>query len=378
VWLRHAFFKQERRLRPNYLSSEICPLARAVEFIKVNIMKIAGQARIEHNMLEIAFAPEAVYIPAGNGYPGGLFDTDLNPIRQALSRRGNDIRLSRPITDDIDFSALPLIQSDRPYFFIGEINPHFGHFLLESTARLWPLLHLTPGFAGKYLFFSQKASSALLEKTFIKDIFGSLSLEPKNFTVYRKPCRLQNVFIAPPAFEIRSQGCPVFRQTMQAIGNTLANGLSEINNTKLTPLYLSKSKLAKGVSGIINEADIEDSLRKKGVDIWHPETVDLASQIKEISSRKYLIGSVGSAFHNLLFCPGDKIISGVVLGEKVNSNYIIIDKLCGNMGKYEPGTALGITLSTDANLCAKSGFMRTFYADEPDHVAETLLRNISR
>lgn len=340
-------------------------------------MEINGHVLVENKILEIAFAPEVVYVPASTNCPGGLYDNTGHPIPQAISHRGDEIRLSQPIASGIDFGNLPLIQNDLPYFFIGEINPHFGHFLVESTVRLWPFLYFSSAFTGKYLYFGQKASSASLNKTFIKSIFGAASLDLKDFVSYSEPCKLKNVFIASPAFEIRWQGSPLFRQSMRHIGNKLTdNDLDNINNSNQTPLYLSKSKLTKGLSGLINEVAIEDNLRKKGVDIWHPETVDLPTQIKELSSRKYIIGSVGSAFHTLLFCPGNKVIAGVALDRKVNSNYIIIDELCGNTGSYESGPSMGIKLSKDVELCGKSGFKRTFYADEPDRIAETLLRNI--
>lgn len=340
-------------------------------------MQIEGHVRIEAKAPEIVFVSEAIFIPAGNGYQGGLFDNYLNPIPQAASRHGNEFSLSPPVARRIDVQALPEKQSDKPYFFIGDIYAHFGHFLLESTARLWPLLYLRPAFAGKYLYCGKKASPTLLEKPFIKDVFGSFGLGAGDFVTYRAPCRLKNVFVATPAFEIRSQAYPVFRQTMQYIGNALAGDLCKISNSNPTPLYLSKSKLVKGVSRISNEIAIEECLREKGVDIWHPETVGLADQIREISSRKYILGFVGSALHTLLFCPGDKMISGIVGGDKINANYLIIDKLCRNVSRYEVGKDVGLCVADEASPGDQSCFQRTYYATDPERVAGTLLRNMN-
>ncbi len=340
-------------------------------------MQITGQTQTENKLLEMAFVPDAIYVPPGKNHLGGLFDNNLKPIPQAVSRRDRQIWLSKPLANQaIDVGRLPQIQSDKPYFFIGDVKDHFGHFLLESTSRLWPLLYLPPAFAGQYLYCSKNRSPAVLEKPFIKEIFACFSLSPQDFVAYQQPCRIKNVFVAAPAFEIRLQGRPIFRQSMQHVGNTLAGNLSEINNTNLTPVYLSKSKLVGGVSRIINEVAIEESLRRKGVDIWHPETVGLAEQVRELSRRKYIMGSVGSAFHTLLCCPGGKVISGINLGEKLYSSYIIIDELCGNVGKYESGENVGISLSTDAGLDKKSSFINTFYAANPGRFADTLLRNM--
>lgn len=341
---------------------------------QANMMNISYQSTIETKNPEIAFVSDAIYIPASKNYAGGLFDNSGQPIPQATSHRGPSIRLSSPLENTLDINSLPVIESNGPYFFLGEINPHFGHFLLESTARLWPLVHLQGSFSGQYLFCGQAPSSRLFEKRFIKDILGCFSLTPQNMVSYKKPCRLKNVFVPPPAFEIRTQASPIFRLAMQHIGDSIAGNTG--GNTNLTPLYLSKSKLSKGVSGIINEAEIEDSLRKKGVDIWHPEMFDLGTQIKEISSRKYLLGSVGSAFHTVLFCPGEKSIAGITLGEKINANYLIIDKLCGNTSAYIPNTQAKIIRADESHIKETSRFSRSFYASNPDYAAEKLIADI--
>ncbi len=343
---------------------------------QADAMNITGQLQVNDARLEMTFVADVIYIPASNSHPGGLYDNQLQPISHAITHRDNKTWLGAPLKEAIDLNKLPLHTSDKPYFFIGDIYNHYGHFIVESTARLWPLLYLPNGFAENYLYCGKDASEKLLQKTFIKDIYGSFSLSPDNFLRFNKPCRLQNVFIPLPAFEIRRQGNQLFRETMLHVGNHLAGDLSEINNSNLTPLYISKSKLPGGVSRIFNETAIEEALASKGIEIWHPETLDLASQIKELTSRKYLMGAVGSAFHNLLFCLGNKVISGVCLGEKLNSSYLIIDKLCGNNARYVIGKQSSIALSTDPKLCDRSRFVNTFYATNPKQTAELLLRNL--
>jgi hypothetical protein len=334
------------------------------------------KTQIQNTLLHVAFVPEVVYIPAHNGSLGGLYDSNFNPIPQAVSYQGKIAKLSQSIENKPDFNSLPLVQSDVPYFFMGVINPHFGHFLLESTARLWPLLYLQHSFKGKYLYCNQHISNRLFAKSFIKDIFGGFSLKADDFVNYDKACRLKNVFVAPPAFEICLQGHPIFRQTMQHVGNRLIDNLDGIKNSNLTPIYLSKSKLTRGLSCIVNEDAIEEKLRKEGVDIWHPETVNFSTQIKELSSRKYIIGTLSSAFHTLICCPGEKNVSAVVTGRDKLSSYTIIDELCGNAGSYIFYPEMGINKLKNHEGYDKPGIKNLFYASKPERVAETLLRNL--
>ncbi len=336
-------------------------------------LKISGQTALENQPLAISFAPAVVYVPATATSRGGLFNTDGSPIPTAINHRGNQAHLSASIDKTIDISALPIIENDREFFFIGEINPHYGHFLLESTTRLWPLLHWRGGFSGNLLYLGPPAVVA--KKTFIRQVFESHGLDGKDFNAYQAPCKIKNVFIPAPAFEIRLRAHHLFCETLQHSGRHLGGDLEIINNTNLTPLYLSKAKLSSGVSCITNEAAIEVALRKAGVDILHPETLSLPDQIRKLASRKYLLGSVGSALHTLLFCPGGKIISGVSLGDKINANYIMIDQLCGNTGHYRANADMAISMTDNATTGA-ARFMRTFHAHQPDYVAEQLLAGL--
>jgi capsular polysaccharide biosynthesis protein len=287
-----------------------------------------------------------------------------------MSHHGNNVRLSNRIPDDIAWQNLPLIENDAPYVFMGEINPHFGHFLLESTARLWALLYLKPIATAKYLYLGRVNNQNLFKRSFIRASFESFSLKAEDFIHYQRPCRLKNVFVAAPAFEIRYRAHPLFRQAMRSIGHALVSNSESLNNSNPAPLYLSKAKLTRGISKIINEADIEDCLKAKGVDILYPETLSLSEQIAQINSRHYIMGSVGSALHTLLFCGGNKIISGIVLADKINSNYILIDKLCNNTAYYQDNKTVDIVPIDNSD----SGFQRAFYANNPQKVADSLLQ----
>lgn len=336
-------------------------------------MEIAGRIKIENETLEMMCFPELVYVPATKGNAGGLYDCKGQAIPSAINHRGNISYLSGPIDNKIDINKLHLDNNVKSHFFIGDISPHFGHFLLESTSRLWPLLNKGENLTDlKYLYCSSNPNHGFFRKSFIKDIFGCFSLQAQEFVAYREPCRIKNVFIAPPAFEIRHHSNVIFRQLMRHIGTSLAGNLDSINNANTTPLYLSKSKLTKGVSGITNEIEIEMLLKQEGVDILHPETLSLENQIKELTNRKYLIGFVGSALHTLLFCPGDKVISGIVLGEKLNANYVMIDQLARNKGHYELAGNVNVVACDEST----PGFMRTFYANDPKLAAQILLKNI--
>jgi len=335
-----------------------------------NAVKIVGETTQESHSLAISFLPEIVYVPTTPGKQGGLFDLDGAPIPAAVYHRGDQVTFSS-IDESIDISALPTIKNGSTHFFIGDINPHYGHFLLESTVRLWPLLHWPTGFSGKFLYLGPPA--VVEKKAFIRQVFETHALDSKDFVAYPAPCKIKNVFIPAPSFEIRLRAHRLFSDTLRHSGERLAGDLEKINNTNLTPLYLSRAKLAVGISCIINETAIEDALRQAGVDILYPETLSLADQIRELASRKYLISQVGSALHTLLFCPGGKTIAAVsLIGELISSNYILIDLLCGNDSHYLASTDLLIG-KADSTITEGRNFSRKYYAHRPEFVAEQLL-----
>ena len=76
-------------------------------------------------------------ISALHGYFGGAFDATGKFIEDSATWRGENIPVVYPKSKLIDSSQTHIL--DGTTLFAGPLFDHYGHFLLESTARLWAI-----------------------------------------------------------------------------------------------------------------------------------------------------------------------------------------------------------------------------------------------
>jgi capsular polysaccharide biosynthesis protein len=71
-------------------------------------------------------------------------------------------------------------------------------------------------------------------------------------------------------------------------------------------------------------------LRRKGVEIVHPERLTFADQVRLVNRHRVFIGNVGSAFHSLMYVLPERRVRTVVIENTLNdhiANYVMIDLL---------------------------------------------------
>lgn len=76
---------------------------------------------------------------------------------------------------------------------------------------------------------------------------------------------------------------------------------SEIEPNGGELLYVSRSQLGFPASGILGEDILEDLLSKEGYDIFHPQTVDVETQISKYKAARKIVLMDGSAAHLFAF-----------------------------------------------------------------------------
>jgi len=181
--------------------------------------------------------------------------------------------------------VLPDKKIEQTVIFGGYIFDHFGHFILESTARLWAK-KFSP--KNKFIFTSTKKAlhSYQLE---VLELFGDYEI------VYRNSIFCNSLIIPSPSFIM---GKPI--QDMGA-NDYLREEFKRqvVNNCSKKYIYLSRANQSK--RKCINEIDFESELIKLGVKIVYPENLSFLEQIELFSNTSLIIGMLGSAWHTLLF-----------------------------------------------------------------------------
>ncbi|WP_407528138.1 glycosyltransferase family 61 protein [Methylobacterium oryzisoli] len=218
--------------------------------------------------------------------------------------------------------------SDATHLFVDPIAPHYGHFVTDTLARLWPLatwegprpklLSLAPWPAA-----GGEAAAAIL---------GRLGLTPADLVVADRPLRIPHLVVPDPAFRERSLVHRAFGELCRAIGQGLWR--EDEVDAVARPVYLSKSRLAAGISRIANEEAIVAELDRLGVEIVFPETLPFGEQVRLFSTRRVVMGSTGSAFHTAAFAAPGRRILGLNWMRRVHANFALLDGIGGHSARY--------------------------------------------
>lgn len=195
------------------------------------------------------------------------------------------------------------LQLSGRHLFGGWIRPHFGHFLLESTPRLWVLDEMSDEIDGVVFipFRSGGARKARNRYRPLLDIFTG----GKPLNIISKPTQVEELIVPDPGFGhgIRITGSPRYRAFLRAqIEKAIAaNGPER--------LYISRTQLLDKRGGVFGESQIEALLEKDGFTIFHPQLFSAEEQLAHYSAAREIVCLDGSALHMAAYAiqPGTRV-----------------------------------------------------------------------
>jgi hypothetical protein len=238
---------------------------------------------------DVLLVPWGLNETSGAKRAAGLFDAQGRYLPQAECLRYED----SPVTlqPEIDPAAAVETLSGR-YLFGGMIYGHFGHFLCESTGRLWALAR-DRGFDGVvWLPKVEMVHPARLVKPFAP-FFAALGFKDLQMEAPQKNTRIEEIIIPEQGFGIGtlSSGRPEYRSFMRAhLGHAIAAEGPE-------KLYVSRSRLNAKRGSVLLETEIELRLAAEGYEIFHPQDHNLEVQIARYKAARRIVALDGSALH---------------------------------------------------------------------------------
>ncbi len=190
------------------------------------------------------------------------------------------------------------------HLFGGHFRGHFGHFLVESTARLWALDHIDR--PDSILYLPYRGTVGAIEKAMEgHDRFYQLLGIEVPIRTFGKPMRVERLFVPELGFgwSERYAGSPAYRQFMQG---RLRAAVPADGGTKL---YISRARLAAQRGGVLGETVIEENLAKAGDEIFHPERHPSEVQVARYRAAQQIVALDGSALHLAAFVtnPGTRV-----------------------------------------------------------------------
>jgi capsular polysaccharide biosynthesis protein len=229
---------------------------------------------------------------------GGVFDADRGFVHQAVHwRRG------RALLEPIRPRRVPVDGAETlpgRWLWGGILLNHFGHFLTESTPRLWGLAAVDGPLDGILFLHKRNAEVIPLHNTFLRLMGHDLPIR-----VVEKVTRVEELHIPGQGFGIGriSAGTNRFREVFRT---TFARDIAADGPERL---YISRSALGPKRGGVIGEVFIEEHLAKHGYEVFHPQHHSLEVQIARYRAAKDIIALDGSALHLAAFCatPGQRV-----------------------------------------------------------------------
>ncbi len=208
------------------------------------------------------------------------------------------------------YKPQPKIEYDeREVIYGGLIFEHFGHFLIESTGRLWyylqngknhPVAFVAPGKVKKFVY----------------EFLELIGLKKENIIIIKKPVRFKKIIVPQSSFAIRNYFTKEFILPYQ-------NNKAPANSIKR--IYLTRTKFKNGPK-TFGEEILEKAFADNGYKIIAPELLSLKEQIAYIKGAESIAGIMGTATHLALFAkPGTELIL-INRSDDLNNNQIMVNQ----------------------------------------------------
>ena len=243
-----------------------------------------------------------------------IFDETGDPILDCCYLRGRDLDVFKYTYEDTNTEGLsdiqPRVRVTKPVVYLGWINPHYGHFMMESLCRLWFLKDIdNETLKDSFFYFDIHTSTdSFLSKKWIKDILDVFGLNERNI-IFGDKKYVFDEFIVPSQAMILHHG--VVAEEQRYIWNTITSAFDDNDDIDAgRNIYLSRSGLARDKRSLFNEIEVQQKLSTLGFTVIHPEKLSFTQQVKVYSHADLMIGPSGSALHNAAFMrSGSRLIS---------------------------------------------------------------------
>ena len=215
----------------------------------------------------------------------GVFDSTGQPLPESmLTRRSGEIGAPMPAGQFSMDTRAPLDEG----IYCGVLFNHFGHFLVESLARVW-FAEREPGAPLIWAGGSRWAEGMTL-KPWQEEILDILGVHNPRLVV-TTPTPVRRLHLPDIGYRYDDWCHPQHATFLAAY-----HGPTQDSSLKL---WLSRSRISKDVRDL-NSETVERRLADAGWLITYPEQHTVREQLDTLSRASVIAGEEGSAFHALM------------------------------------------------------------------------------
>lgn len=195
----------------------------------------------------------------------------------------------------------------EPVIYGGPLFTHFGHFIAESTHRIWPRI-VSPELSDCKVVFVNFQKSKMA--SFIYDGLELKGVAKSDVLHINKPILFKKLVV--PAQARQMSGATLtknYKYLYEEIVNDIA-GESPFGNK----IYLSRSRHSH-TGSYFGETVVEKYLAGSGFDVIYPEDYSLKELVAILRKSELAVFAEGSAIHALELC-GARIPHVFIIGRR--------------------------------------------------------------
>ena len=233
---------------------------------------------------------------AGSAVPHGVYDAERKLIPEAISWRSDVWGVTAFPPEDLALPE-PMEHREGRWLFGGILYGHFGHFLCESTSRLWALDHADGKIDGVAFIHKRNVRRRRKQLMPIRPWLAAIGVKiPVELIV--NPTSFDEIIVPQQGFGMGKmiEGSPEYRAYARK------NFGADIQAAGAERIYISRTKLVPKRGRYLGEAQLETCLEREGYRIFHPQEHSIEDQIAQYKAAKFIISSDNSALHMAAFC----------------------------------------------------------------------------
>ena len=215
--------------------------------------------------------------------------------------------------------------SQETVVFCGPLHRQWGHFLLESTARLWYVFE-NDNSVDKFVFIVPEHSETSISGNFF-EFLELLGITPK-VQINNTPIQYRKVIIPDLSYCRKQHFSKQYKRVFDSVAENAMNRAS--SHPDIEKVYLSRSHFKKALQTECGLEMVDNYFQNNGFFILRPEECPLSDCIAIMRNASVCAAESGTLPHNFLFCQDEKDIIIIERQSTVNemqANIDIIRKL---------------------------------------------------
>lgn len=243
-----------------------------------------------------------------------VYDAEGNFVEDSITQSNGRERHGRAKLPETDLEYLP-----GTHAFGGIFFGHFGHFITESTGRLW-VINQPDSQLDSVVFVPKEHVPRPQVVEVQRKLLSSLGIEAQ-LRIIGKPTRIERLIVPRAEFGLDNDlidGSPRYiefmRDSMQR--QVPANGADL--------LYISRRSLALDRGTILSEAHLERLLEAEGYTIWEPQKYSAEIQIAQYRAAKKIISVDASPLHLYAYSANDAQKVAIIKRRSTNAFEAIV------------------------------------------------------